>query len=140
MTDEIVYYHGSVKLYLQGRKALEIRKQSPDHYSYYLGSKQSGIQVRDFRQDVCYAAQRAIEGDELNEFADIFNQPADVKINMNKEQIRIDICNNLEGDAVPTLWLGVVKDGDKLPLTYVDWEVYRALDNARTGFVALVPG
>lgn len=132
-------FQGNTNVYLQGKNALEIAQKESDYFQYNIGSEISGISIRDYRVNAYQAAQKAICGDTDSNFEQTFNQAALARITVIDDKVNIDIHEGSEQECAPTLWLGVVDDGEELPLTYIDWEVFRIAGESRTGFVALLP-
>lgn len=136
-------FQGDVQIYLQGQNALipfgEICK---DQMTYFIGSKRSGIIIRDFRQNPILAAQRALSGLDGTEFADIFNQPAYAEIFFSDEINKIEIIEiNLypttkKGDF-PVLWIGVIDDL-LMPILDTEWELLRPISSKKVAFAAMV--
>ncbi len=133
------YFRGMIRPYLQGRNALDVTHQSPGFLECYLGSKRTRIRLRDFRLKVRQSAERALDGQDAEQFAGIFSQPAKAKIRLTQGKVQIDLHDGVPEQAAPMLWLGVVKDGESIPLTSVHWEVFRAVGKSRTGFAMLMP-
>lgn len=139
MSDKSFYFKGHVRVYLQGMKALAVHTQSSNYFSYYLGSPRTHIKVRDFRKNTFSAARKAIQGEGVFEFAQDFNQAALAKIRLKKGQVKIDMHEGSADETDPILWLGVVNNGEEMPLTYFDWEIFRPVSATRTGFAMLLP-
>jgi hypothetical protein len=128
MSNTNYYFKGNVRVYLQGLETLEIYLQSEGLYSYHLGSPRSKIRIRDFRRLSRDAACHALNGENIYEFADVFNQPALAKIREKNGKIRIDMHECTVDTPNPILWLGVVKDGNTIPLHIVRWEKFKAIE------------
>ncbi len=138
------HFEGEVNLYLQGEKALAVDEQNSGFLQCYLGSKYSCIRIRDFRYQPRFLAERTIFTKETLQFKDAFCQPAKAVIQLKKGNVQIDLhepdlCTDLSTNHKPILWLGVIDDGDSIPLRYVDWEIFRSIDDVRTGFAMLLP-
>lgn len=131
------YFRGQIKPYLQGHNALEVINQTPGFLECYLGSKRTRIRLRDFRPTVRDAAKRALDGQQTEQFARIFEQPARAKIRLAKGKVQIDLYDVCPKQEAPTLWLGVVRDGEMLPFAHANWEFFRPAGKARTGFAIL---
>lgn len=138
MSTKSFYFRGAVSVYLQGKHALIIDNQMPGYLSYFLGSQYTNIKIRDFRREPTKAAQNAINGGKTDEFADVFSQPAMAKVRVSKGKIKIDMYDIKTKGQTPILWLGVVKDGESIPLAYVNWDVVKPFGKARNCFAALV--
>jgi hypothetical protein len=139
MKDQKIIYQGGAAIYLQGLNALEVASSANkhSHMSFFVGSPESAIQVNDYRESSRSAAQKALSGQDIFGFADIFNQPAWIEINEDPETTEIEIRDG-EGMGNNTLlWLGVIDDGE-MSVQEIIWENLRALDDDRIAFVALV--
>jgi hypothetical protein len=139
MKDQKLIYQGSASIYLQGLNALEATLSDNDnsHMSYFVGSPESTIQVNDYRTSSRSAAKRALGGEEVFEFANVFNQPAWVMIKQDQEATEIEIREGEEMEEKPLLWLGVIDDG-LMAVQDILWENLRALNDDRVAFAALV--
>jgi len=133
-------YEGNVSVYLEGQKALlPVEVNSPDEMTYFIGAEQTNLIIKDFRRNPNQVAERVIAGEEGLDFAEIFNQPAWVRVEVIEETGALEI-NMHETQAevnFPVLWLGVIRDG-KMPVQNIEWEVLRPTDMSATAFAALV--
>lgn len=131
-------FQGNVQIYLQGQNALipvgEIRE---DQMTYFIGSKNSNILIRDFRQNPIFAAHKALSGLDGVEFASIFNSPAWIEIKDNKNYIQIDMHESSRDETESMLWIGII-DNDNIPVHYMSWEKFVNINNSTLAFAALV--
>ncbi len=131
-------YKGHVQIYLQGQNALiPIDATCDDQITYFVGSEQSELLIRDYRKGSILAAQRALSGLDGVEFASIFNQPAHIEIKDNEDQVEIDLHESSENQANSMLWLGVTKD-DNIPVHYMIWEKFSTIGSCTVAFAALI--
>lgn len=138
MSKGINLYKGNVQIYLQGQNALiSVDSTSEGKITYFVGSRNSKLLIRDFRKDPVLAAQRALSGLDGAEFASIFNQPAQIEIKEDQDHVQIDLHESSENDVNTMLWLGVTKDGN-IPVHYMLWEKFTNIDDATLAFAALV--
>ena len=136
-------FQGKVHIYLQGQNALtpvgEIRE---DQMTYFIGSKDSKLLVRDYRHNAILAAHRALSGIDGTQFADIFNQPARAEIFVSvtgneTEKIEINLHSISENEDFPVLWLGVIDDL-LMPMLDTEWEILRPISLDKVAFAAMV--
>jgi hypothetical protein len=136
-------FHGKVHIYLQGQNALipvgEIRE---DQMTYFIGSKDSKLLVRDYRHNAILAAHRALSGIVDTQFADIFNQPAHAEIFVSDtgnetQKIEINLHSISENEDFPVLWLGVIDDL-LMPMLDTEWEILRPISLDKVAFAAMV--
>jgi hypothetical protein len=132
------YFRGNFNILLQGHKSLALHNIQPNMMAYYLGSKRSRICIRDFRQAARTAALQSLNGKNANQFAEYFGKPAKVKIYRTNNKIHIDL-QECAAHQDETLWLGVVRDGEPMPVFPINWEYFRQVNKTKTGFIALVP-
>ena len=132
------YFRGNFNILLQGHKSLALHNIQPNMLAYYLGSKRSKIYIRDFRQAARNAALESLSGKTPDRFSESFGEPAKVKIYRTNSKIHIDLLE-CSADQDQTLWLGVVRDGEPVPVFSVNWELFRQVSPTRSGFIALIP-
>lgn len=137
MTKEMKF-QGNVKVYLEGRDALEITNSVSDYpIIYYVGSPESEIQVRDFRKLPIQAAKRALSGQDIYEFADVFNEQSWIEVYSNGSKAEIEMYeSNFDADK-HTLWLGVLHENE-MSVHQIEWEILKRLDKTKTAFAAIV--
>lgn len=134
-------YQGPANVYLQGREALEVLDSHAENFIVYIiGTAKSAIRVIDFRGRSITAAHRALQGEGIWNFADIFNLPAWVEIRGDDQGCEAEIImHEVEpGESRPTLWLGVL-EGGWIPAQDSDWELLRPIDEERTAFASIIP-
>ena len=72
MSNSELIYQGNVRIYLQGKGALQPFDQNYQiPYHYYIGSPVSEMVVKDFRKEPLDSARKVLSGLERNEFADV---------------------------------------------------------------------
>ncbi|MFT3892754.1 MAG: hypothetical protein QM730_14075 [Anaerolineales bacterium] len=128
----------TAQIYLQGKDALQPLEITPDNaWRYFLGSESTNLTVRDHRQAAVMAASQAVQGYKLEQFTQLFSQPAFVEIREHSGAIEIDLFepNELEGNA--TLWLGVIHD-HLLPIHYMPWHIFVPIEDDKVAFAAIV--
>ena len=133
-------FEGNVQVYLQGKNALlPSGTLTHDIISYFIGSRRSSLTLKDFRQRPIRAAHHILSGKNGFEFADVFNEPALVKVysNIDKSQLEIEMHENTSSDDDGILWLGVIDDNE-MSVQDIEWEVLRPISKKRTAFAALV--
>jgi hypothetical protein len=133
-------FKGNAQIYLQGFDALlPAELQNSNQMKFYLGSENSRLQVTDFRKEPMRMAKRVLDGEDIQTFADIFNQPAwvEVKVNQSSDDVNIELYDDTTNVEYPILWMGVLTD-NRLPAFDLDWEFFRILDQSRTAFAAMV--
>lgn len=138
MEDRGIVYRGNARVYLQGVGALQpIDINNLEYYTYYVGTEVSLIKVKDYRQEPNQAALAEIENRSKGKFAHAFNQPAEVEIRENGENVEIKMLPGKEDIASPILWMGVINDG-KMPVQKITWEVLKLLNDNAIAFAVLV--
>ena len=138
MEHENQIFHGNARVYLQGKGALQLVDRSNSQcYTYFIGSVESAIKVKDFRQKPIQAAQAIIEGGFEQEFAEVFNQPAEIKIVGCKDSIEIEMRAGKDEETSPILWMGVIND-EKMPVHQIEWETIKPIFGNIAAFAALV--
>ena len=138
MEDRAIVYRGNARVSLQGVGALQpIEIDNPDYYTYFVGTADSSIKVRDHRQEPNRAALEEIENRSVGEFADVFNQPAEVEIRENDGEVEIEMLPGRFDTASPILWMGVIYDR-QMPVHNITWEALKPLGNNATAFAVLV--
>lgn len=131
-------FQGNARVYLQGKGALQlVDKSNAQCYTYFIGSMESEIKIKDFRQEPIQAAQATIEGRFDLEFAEVFNEPAQIKIVNSEDSIEIEMHPGKDEGNPPTLWMGTIIDG-KMPVQKTEWEEIRPIYDGRVAFAALV--
>lgn len=141
MSKEKYLYRGNVQIHLQGQNALlPIRSQHEDHIVCFIGSRQSKLIIRDFRQEPVLAAQHTPAGIEGSEFAEAFNQPAYAEVSLAEKEpqkVEISLHTAETHDDFPVLWLGV-KNDLLMPMLDIEWEIMRPINAEKVAFTAMV--
>ncbi len=132
-------YQGGAKIYLQGMNALEVLPgpMNGEQICFAVGAPESAITIHDYRIASLLAAEKALTGEDIYNFASIFNQAARICIYENRAQIDIEIHESQEDRDKPVLWLGVTDDGSWAAYQ-TSWEKLRSLEDARVAFAALI--
>lgn len=141
MTQEHHIFKGNVQIYLQGQNALDLVGEiREDQMTYFVGSNNSKILVRDFRSNSILAAHRALSGTDVAQFADFFNQSAYAEIlitDVETAMIEINLYYMSGNGDFPILWLGVIDDL-RMPMFDTEWEILRPISLDRVAFAAMV--
>jgi hypothetical protein len=132
-----ILFDGPVNVYLQGRNALLPIDLTTEQVTYWIGSEQTKLLLKDHRCLPINAAARIIEGENGFEFADIFNQPAIARVRLEDETVNIELHENTSDGEYPTLWLGVLDD-NMMPNYKIEWEYLRPLDDHSTAISVLL--
>ena len=133
-----ILFDGNARVYLQGRNALVPIKTQNNRITYYIGNRNTKLLLRDFRCNPVNAAHQFLQGKNGFEFADVFNQPAKIRVNINEEKkVEIDLYENSDGQNCPTLWLGILED-NLIPNYDTEWEFLRPINPHSTAFAVLV--
>jgi hypothetical protein len=133
-----ILFDGNACVYLQGRNALVPAKTENNQIVYYIGNSSTKLLLRDFRCNPVNAAHWYLQGKNGFEFADVFNQPAQVRVNISEEQkVEIDLYESSDGQNCPTLWLGILED-NLMPNYDTEWEFLRPINHHSTAFAVLV--
>lgn len=133
-------FEGNVQVYLQGKNALlPYGTLNHEIITYFIGSRRSSLTLKDFRQRPIRAAHHILSGKNGFEFADVFNEPALVKVysHTEKNQLEIEMYDNTSIYDNGILWLGVI-DNNEMSVQDIEWEVLRPISKKRTAFAALV--
>lgn len=137
---ETVVYRGNARVYLQGKGALQpVDISDSNCYTYFVGSAESSIKLLDFRHEPNQAAEAKLENRLNGEFADIFNQPAEVDISEKNGNVEIELKPGKQNNESPILWIGVINDG-KMPVHKIAWETLKPIQGGTIAFAALVSG
>lgn len=137
MNSHLVIFKGSAHVYLQGKGALQaIDTSSPNYHTYFVGTEKSSIKVKDHRLEPIQAAKASIENRLEGDFADIFNQPAEVTIEEQDGVVEIEMKPGEANNSSPTLWMGVIHDG-KMPVHKITWEALKPIQENKTAFAVL---
>lgn len=138
MDNKDVIYQGNARVYLQGRGALQpTNVGSSECYTYFVGTEASAIKIKDYRQEPNRAAAAKIENRLEGEFADVFNQPAEIEIKKEDGVVEITMRPGKQDNISPMLWMGVIYDG-KMPVHKITWEVLKPIEDNATAFAVLV--
>lgn len=138
MSRQNVIFQGTAQLYLQGLDALQVAEPINGHGAlYYLGAPISRITIRDFRMAPVKAAEQALQGRDIFDFAKIFNSSADVEIITIREEIKIQLFDTKEKSRDTVLLMGVITD-DWMPIYPSFYEEFRLLEDDRKAFVSLI--
>src|SRR5919108_6066763 len=131
-------FEGNVQVYLQGKNALLPFGSIDQNISYFIGSRQSDLTLRDYRHKQIHAAQHVLSGKNGFEFADVFNEPAWVKVYTDPGQSKLEIemheATERENDEIS--WLGVI-DNHEMSVQPIEWEFLRPIGKNRIAFAAL---
>lgn len=131
-------YRGNVQVYLQGKGALQlVDKSDSDCYMYFVGSVESSIKIKDFRREPIEAAQTIVESGSDDNFANVFNQPAEIEITECERNIEIKMHSTTRDESLPILWIGVIHDRE-MPVHKIEWEALRPIQEDLTAFATLV--
>lgn len=131
-------YSGNARVYLQGKGALQpLDTSSSEFHTYYVGTEESSIIIKDCRPEPVRAAKATLENNIEVEFADIFNQPAEVEISEKDGNVEIKMQPGKQDDMSPILWMGVIDDG-KMPVHNITWEALKPIRGDSTAFAILV--
>lgn len=131
-------YRGNARVYLQGKGALQlVDKSDSDCYTYFVGSIESSIKIKDFRKEPIEAAQAIVESRSYSDFASVFNQPAEIEITECERNIEIKMHSTTRNEFLPILWIGVIHDR-KMPVHKIAWEALRSIREDLTAFAILV--
>ncbi|MDL1911737.1 hypothetical protein FBQ81_13775 [Chloroflexi bacterium CFX6] len=137
---ETLVYRGNARIYLQGKGALQpVDISDINCYTYFVGSVESSIKLLDFRYDPNKAAEARLNNRLDREFADIFNQPAEVDISEKNGNVEIELKLGRQDNESPILWIGVIDDG-KMPVHKIAWETLKPIQGGAIAFAALVSG
>lgn len=132
-----IMFDGVAGVYLQGVKALEVCTPfHEDYMDYYVGEGSSSIMVRDYRPQVRTAAMRALQGNGMEAFANLFSTDADISVSGDENHLEIALSAPAGELQNKTLWLGVIDNG-KMSIHPTDWEVFKPISNSRIAFAAL---
>ncbi|RPJ26925.1 MAG: hypothetical protein EHM33_09880 [Chloroflexi bacterium] len=138
MTNSDIIYSGNARVYLEGKGALQpVDVSDPNCYTYFVGSVESAIKIKDFRPEPIHAAEAKIQNKLVGEFADVFNQPAEIEIIEEDENIEIAMRPGKQDSVSPILWMGVIYDG-KMPVHKITWEALKPIRDDATAFAVLV--
>ena len=131
-------FQGNTKVYLQGMKALKALQVRPtENVSFAVGTERSKIFIEDNRKNSIEAVEKILSGNKTIDFADMFNNPAQVEIHEFKKGIQINMSEcSIQGNF-PTLWLGVIHNGH-MPVHDVSWEILKPIGKTDTAFAAIV--
>jgi hypothetical protein len=133
-----ILFNGNAHVYLQGLNALTPIRKKNDKITYYIGDRKTKLLLRDFRLKPIEAAHQVLQGKNIFEFTDTFNQSAKVKVHIkDKNKIEIDLHESPDGDNYPTLWLGVLED-NLMPNYNTEWEFLRPISPQSTAIAVLV--
>lgn len=132
-----IVFNGPVQVYLQGKDALFPVDASNDQISYWIGSQNSKLFLKDHRYLPIRAANRVLAGEDGSEFADIFNQPAIAKVNLEDDAVNIELHEIANAGNYPILWLGVLEK-NLMPNYSVEWEYLRPLNSHSTAISILI--
>jgi hypothetical protein len=132
-------FEGNVQVYLQGKNALLPHGTLGNNATYFIGSRQSPLTLRDYRHKQINAARHILSGKNGFEFADVFNEPALVKVysDPEKNKLEIEMHEPTAGNKKETLWLGVI-DNHEMSVQKIKWEFLHAIGKKRIAFAALV--
>lgn len=130
-------FDGPVNVYLQGKNALLPTNISKEQITYWIGSEQTKLQLKDYRHLPIAAANRVLGGEDEFEFADIFNQAAIAKVEVEDEILNIELHDGPRDGNYPILWLGVLDD-NLMPNYKTEWEYLRPLDEHSTAISVLL--
>jgi hypothetical protein len=132
-------FEGNVEVYLQGKDALLPQGRITQNISYFIGSQQSELTLKDYRSRQIQAAQHILSGKNGFEFADVFNEPAWVKVFTNTDQstLEIEMHEATETNNHKILWLGVI-DNNEMSVQPIAWEFLHPIEKNRIAFAAIV--
>ena len=138
MTEHSFHFRGIFDIYLQGMDALQPIRTSTDYISYYVGNPASKILVQDYRSASARAAQLALQGFDIEKFADVFSMPGLVEIRASLDDAEIvirDLPRKFE--PIQILWLGLLYDED-FEEYELQWRLIKPITASITAFAALV--
>lgn len=140
MKSKNLTYCGNTLVYLQGAGALQpLEKAATGYIVYFVGSKESCMIIKDYRQEPIQAAEAAIRNNFRGEFSEIFNQPAYIEVFEDSDNIEIIMCPGHKESASSILWLGIICDG-KIQVHEFEWEIFKSISDNSTAFICLVNG
>lgn len=138
MSDPIEILNDPVSVYLQGNHALLPVEITDDHIEYWIGSEESHLKIKDFRNAPRDALQLFLDHKNGFEFADVFNQGAIAQVNQSEDDsIEITLSDIKQNAESPLLWLGVLRD-NKFPNYETKWEFLRPLDDGGVAIAVLI--
>ncbi|HEY5730129.1 MAG TPA: hypothetical protein VIS72_08765 [Anaerolineales bacterium] len=138
MDNAVIIYRGNVRVYLQGMGALQpVNIGNSEYHIYYVGTEESSIIIKDHRHEPNQAALAKLENRFEGEFADVFNQPAEVEILENEGKVEIEMLPGKQDAESPILWMGVIFDG-KMSVHNITWETLKPISANVTAFAVLV--
>ena len=132
-----IVFDGPVQVYLQGKNALLPIDATNEQITYWIGSEQTKLLLKDHRCLPIEAANRILRGENGFEFADIFNRPAVAKVNLEDDTVNIELHDNTNDGNYPILWLGVL-DENMMPNYKTEWEYLRPVDSQSTAISVLL--
>lgn len=133
-----ILFQGNANIYLQGENALTPIRTTCDKITYYIGDRKTRLLVRDFRHEPVNAAHMILRGKKDLEFADSFNQAANVKVILkDQKKVEINLHDVEDNGDYPTLWLGVLND-NLMPNYDTEWEFLRPVNDQSTAIAVLL--
>ena len=130
-------YDGNVQIYLEGHGALQvIDAKRADCHKYYIGSPKSAILIKDYRSDPNQAAKAKLNGQTHDDFAEVFNQPAKIKVYKTLRGIEIQLRDGSPDIDSPILWLGITRN-HQIPARKIHWKILKQISNTDEAFAIL---
>ncbi|MBN1314072.1 MAG: hypothetical protein JXA42_01345 [Anaerolineales bacterium] len=138
MLENDIRFQGTVRVYLQGKEALELAdSESQSTMSYFVGAAESRILIHDQRSDSTSAAMAALSGGEMSLFSRAFNRPARATVRSTRDLVEVELSDDNRETEEPVLWLGVIDD-HMMPAHNTDWEFLRPIGESKVAFLALI--
>lgn len=143
MKQKSFYFSGTVNLYLYGRQSLQVfGEDSMMPFSSYVGKKKSKIHIRDFRREIQMSVKHSFDTHDFDDFGRQFSSPAFVKVVIRNGKLRISIyaVDYVDKRNLPTLYLGVLRNGDKFYFLKTFFETFRPISKTKHSFALLIQG
>lgn len=131
-------FSGKVRIHLQGKNALlPFGTSAQNEMGYHLGAENTALLILDHRTEPVQAANLALQTGDISLFPAVFNQPAWVAINQERETIRISLYEGDAGETDPILWMGVLEN-NQIPIRYMFWEKFVGMETDEIAFAAII--
>lgn len=104
-------YSGTAWVNIQGERVLHFVRLEPGYAEYQVVGFRDPIIVRDFRIAGQRAIQEVLDTDRADNFASLFNSPAQVKVNKTGHQtFLIELKDTFDSDPTHRLWIAIGLD------------------------------
>ena len=131
-------YDGDVRVYLQGKNALLPTDVTNKQITYWIGDEGTRLQIKDYRHASRSAAKQILDGDQVFDFVDFFNQSAQAKITTNSDgNLDIELRESSSSQTRPILWVGILED-NTIPNYEIEWEYLKPLNSDSTAIAILI--